>query len=162
MLPPNWPRDMTALHFRARLVEARLCHLLARFPLFQIQFPSPLPLFGSRLWTKQARLVYAADPLLPSLTLDSPKRRMCVFVCVPQRCVRHLMARWSRSDIVPLLQITVIYLIEEKQSDVERLVNNPLNVCLHVSCSKSRAASQSAHMYLQHMCHTNDLFKFTS
>lgn len=74
---------MTAPHFRMRLVEARLCHLLAQLPLFQIQFPSPLPLFRSKLWTKRVHLIYTAAP--PTTTSHysghSPKWRLCVCVC---------------------------------------------------------------------------------
>lgn len=79
---------MTALHFRVRLVGARLCHLLAQFPLFQIQFPSPLPLFRSKLWAKRVHLIYTAvSPPHAHLSGHSPKWRqspttVCVFVCV--------------------------------------------------------------------------------
>lgn len=73
---------MTAPHFRVRLVEARLCHLLAQLPLFQIQFPSPLPLFRSKLWTKRVHLIYtAAPPQQHPTTVAIHQTEGCVCVC---------------------------------------------------------------------------------
>lgn len=117
---------MTAPHFRMRLVEARLCHLLAQLPLFQIQFPSPLPLFRSKLWTKRVHLIYTAAP--PTTTSHysghSPKWRLCVCVCV------QVHVDTPENDIEPAFLIPVLRLIGGQLSIVVAVVPDFLLGCL--------------------------------
>lgn len=126
---------MTALHFRVRLVGARLCHLLAQFPLFQIQFPSPLPLFRSKLWAKRVHLIYTHTP--PHLPGHSPKwRQRPITVCVCLCCVR---AHTSERHVEPPLWRCPSFsndsglwlpLIEGKQNIIQCSVCDPPPECV--------------------------------
>lgn len=67
MPPPNWPRDMTVLYFRVRLVGARLCHLLEQFPPLSnsISHPAASP--------REPAVIDMSEPRLhPTLTHPPP------------------------------------------------------------------------------------------
>lgn len=128
---------MTAPHFRVRLVEARLCHLLAQLPLFQIQFPSPLPLFRSKLWTKRVHLIYTAAPPPPQqhpTTVAIHQTEGCV--CVQVR------VDTPENDIEPSFLIPGLRLIGGQLSIVVAVVWDFLLGCL-LLCFSAACGSSS-------------------
>lgn len=127
---------MTAPHFRVRLVEARLCHLLAQLPLFQIQFPSPLPLFRSKLWTKRVHLIYTAAP---------PPQQHPTTVAIHQTegcvCVQ-VRVDTPENDIEPSFLIPGLRLIGGQLSIVVAVVWDFLLGCL-LLCFSAACGSSS-------------------
>lgn len=99
-------------------------------PLFQIPFPSPLPLFRSKLWVKWVHLIYtAAPPQSPShshLSGHSPKEP-----CAHTREMREILFRvcWTCS-LVLVFGIAVADLIEGKQNNIQGSVCDLLPECV--------------------------------